>query len=302
MTDIIIIGGGTAGMSAAIYALRAGKSVLILEKEAFGGQIIYSHRVENYPGISRISGNDFASALFDQATDLGAEVSLEKAEKIIDLGKTKKVITDDGEHECKSVIIASGVKSRKLGAKGEEDLTGSGVSYCAVCDGAFYKDEDVAVIGGGNTALQDAVWLSGYCSKVYVIHRRDEFRGENSLVNALKAKDNVEFILSHVVEEIEGTDSVIGIKIKSTVTGEISRLDVKGVFVAVGQVPDNRAFEDTAELDGQGFIASDESCMTKTAGVFTAGDCRTKKVRQLTTAAADGATAALAACDYIDRL
>lgn len=300
MKDVIIIGAGTAGMTAAVYACRAGKSVLLLEKETFGGQIVYSHRVENYPSIKEISGMDFANNLFEQATALGAEVELEDVKEIRDSGTHKTVVTDDGEHEAKAVILATGVKSRKLGVENEEELTGRGVSYCAVCDGAFFKGNDVAVIGGGNTALQDAVLLSGYCNKVYLIHHRNEFRGEQKLVETLSKKDNVEFVLESVVSVITGETAVKSLTVKNVNTNNEREISLQGIFVAVGQKPDNKMFESLVELDESGFIKANESCKTKTAGVFVAGDCRTKEVRQLTTAASDGAVAALEAVKFID--
>lgn len=299
MTDVIIIGAGTAGLSAAIYACRAGKSVLVLEEEIVGGQIVYSDKVENYPGIKETTGMQFATGLLEQATELGAEIRLERVNEITDCGSCKIVVTDDGRYECKAVIIASGVKSKKLGAEGEDKFIGKGVSYCAVCDGAFYKNKDVAVVGGGNTALQDALLLSSYCRKVYLVHRRSAFRGEQKSAEALKAKENVSFVLDSVITEIGGEDSVSFAKIENVKTKEKSTVAVSGVFVAVGQKPSNEAFKAVADLDGQGFIVADESCRTKTDGIFAAGDCRTKSVRQLTTAAADGAVAALAACEFI---
>ncbi len=298
--DIVVIGGGTAGMTAAIYAKRAGKSVILLEQEGIGGQIVTSPNVENYPGIKQISGIEFAEALYTQAADLGAEITFEKAESVTKTGATFEIKTDMRTITAKSVIIATGAKSRPLGLEKEAELTGRGVSYCAVCDGAFFKGKDVAVIGGGSTALQDAQFLSAYCSKVYLVHRRDEFRGEEKTVAILREKENVEFVLSHTVEEIKGETAVTGIAVKSVKTGEISEISLSGIFVAVGQIPRNDEFKDLVELDSYGYVKAGEDCVTSTPGVFTAGDCRTKEVRQLTTAAADGAVAALAACQYAE--
>jgi thioredoxin reductase (NADPH) len=298
--DIVVIGGGTAGMTAAIYAKRAGKSVILLEQEGIGGQIVTSPNVENYPGIKQISGIEFAEALYTQASDLGAEIAFEKAESVTKICTTFEIKTDMRTIAAKSVIIATGAKSRPLGVAKESELTGRGVSYCAVCDGAFFKGKDVAVIGGGSTALQDAQFLSAYCSKVYLVHRRDEFRGEEKTVAILREKENVEFVLSHTVEEIKGESSVTGIAVKSVKTGEISEISLSGIFVAVGQIPRNDEFKDLVELDSYGYVKAGEDCVTSTPGVFTAGDCRTKEVRQLTTAAADGAVAALAACQYAE--
>jgi len=300
--DIVVVGGGTAGMTAAIYAKRAGKNVVLLEQEGIGGQIVTSPNVENYPGIKQISGIEFAEALYVQASDLGAEITFEKAESIISCDGKFEIKTDMRTITAGSVILATGAKSRPLGLEKESELTGNGVSYCAVCDGAFFRGMDVAVVGGGSTALQDALFLSAYCSKVYLIHRRDEFRGEEKTVAALREKSNVEFVLSTVVEAIKGENSVEGISVKNVKTGTVSEKSVSGIFVAVGQIPRNEEFASLVELDSYGYIKAGEDCVTSLPGVFAAGDCRTKEVRQLTTAAADGAVAALAACQYIDTL
>ena len=298
MYDIGIIGGGIAGMTAAIYGARAGKHVILLEGTGVGGQITLSSNVENYPGIRRISGNELAVTLKEQAESLGTEVKTANVNEIRDTEEGKLMITASEEILCRTVILASGQKHRKLGILGEDKLTGMGVSYCAVCDGAFFKGMDVAVVGGGSTALQDADYLSTYCNKVYLIHRRDEFRGEQHLVEALKEKENVEFILSHIVTEIRGDFMVEGIELEDKKNGEKLELKVDGVFVAVGQIPGNDRFRNIVELDDDGYIIAGEDCKTSTEGIYAAGDCRTKKVRQLITAAADGAVAALAACEY----
>lgn len=301
MYDIVIVGGGTAGMTAAIYGLRAGKKVLLIEGTAFGGQITLSPHVENYPGIVSMSGNEFAAALAEQAAGLGGELEYTKVTSIKKDGDNKIVVTEDGQIPCKSVILATGVTHRHLGVAREEELVGAGISYCAVCDGAFFKGSDVAVIGGGSTALQDAVFLSESCSHVYVVHRRDEFRGEEHLVKMLNARENVSFVLDSIVTEFLGSDGIEGIKVLNKKTGEKSELKVEGVFIAVGQKPNNEMFEDIVKLNEYGYILAAEDCMTSAPGVFAAGDCRTKEVRQLTTAAADGAVAAIAACKYIDK-
>lgn len=298
MYDIGIIGGGIAGMTAAIYGARAGKHVILLEGTGVGGQITLSSNVENYPGIRRISGNELAVTLKEQAESLGTEVKTANVNEIRDTEEGKLMITASEEILCRTVILASGQKHRKLGIPGEDKLTGMGVSYCAVCDGAFFKGMDVAVVGGGSTALQDADYLSTYCNKVYLIHRRDEFRGEQHLVEALKEKENVEFILSHIVTEIHGDFMVEGIELEDKKNGEKLELKVDGVFVAVGQIPGNDRFRNIVELDDDGYIIAGEDCKTSAEGIYVAGDCRTKKVRQLITAAADGAVAALAACEY----
>ena len=287
--DIVIVGAGTAGLTAAIYALRAGKSVLVTEGESFGGQITSSPRVENYPGIAHISGSEFADNLVSQAMELGASVELESVDKIVD-GKIKTVITDSNSYSCKSVIL-----------DGEEDLAGRGVSYCAVCDGAFYRGKNVAVVGGGDSALQSALFLSSYCKSVTLIHRRSEFRGEKALVKKIGEKENIKLLLNTQVIKLIGSDQLDGIKL-ATNDEEPHSIPMDGLFIAVGQMPNNEQFRNVADLDDYGYIVADESCQTRTPGVFTAGDCRTKSVRQLTTAAADGSVAALAACSYIDDL
>lgn len=298
--DIVIVGAGTAGLTAAIYALRAGKTVLVTEGEGFGGQITSSPRVENYPGIASVSGSEFADNLVSQAMELGADVELERVIKIVD-GKMKTVITDSNSYSCKAVILATGARHRPLGVDGESELAGRGVSYCAVCDGAFYKEKNVAVVGGGDSALQSALFLSSYCKSVTLIHRRDEFKGEKALVKKISERENIKTLMNTRVVKLIGGEELDGIKI-ATGDEEPYSIPLDGVFVAVGQMPDNEQFKDIADLDDYGYIAADESCKTKTAGVFVAGDCRTKEVRQLTTAAADGAVAALAACNYIDEI
>ena len=299
MYDIGIIGGGTAGMTAAIYGQRAGKKTIIIEGGVFGGQITSSPNVENYPGIASVSGSEFSMNLLDQAVKLGAETAMEQVTGIRDEGSVKVIETAGKEYPCRSVILATGVTHRHLGVPNEERLTGAGVSYCATCDGMFFRGRDVAVVGGGSTALQDAEFLSNYCRKVYLIHRRDEFRGEDSIVKRLESKENVEFILSATVRDIIGDQAVECLIVNSKKTGKEFKLDVSGVFIAVGQIPKNEIFADVVKLDADGFILAAEDCITSRPGLFAAGDCRTKEVRQLTTAAADGAVAALAACRYI---
>ena len=301
MYDIIIIGGGPAGLTAAIYGKRAGKSVLVIEKETFGGQITFSPKVENIPGFMPLSGNEFAEKLVEQALALGTDVEMTKAEKIKN-GKIKTVVTEDGDFEGKAVIIASGAKHRLLGAKGEQNFIGEGISFCAVCDGAFYKGQEVAVIGGGNSALQEALLLSDLCKKVTVVQNLDFLTGEQALIDQLDARENIEVITGTVVESFDGQDELSAITIKRLKDGKTSSLSVNGVFLAVGLEPQNQPFGSLAGLDERGYIISDERCKTKTDGIFTAGDCRTKKIRQVTTAAADGSIAALAACEYIDNL
>ena len=302
MYDIIVVGGGPAGLTAALYALRAGKSVLVIEKSTFGGQITWSPKVENYPAIPSVSGTELGDRLMAQAEAQGAEFELDEVISAELDGDVKRVKTDfGGEFEAKALIIAVGAKPRMLGLEREEELVGNGVCFCAVCDGAFYKNRPVAVTGGGNSALQDAVLLSDTCSKVYLIHRRATFRGEAKLVETLRSKDNVEFVLESSVTALHGENELSGITVTNK-DGASRDISVDGLFVAVGHAPDNGVFAQLMELDEAGYAASDESCLTKTRGVFVAGDCRRKAVRQLTTAAADGSAAALAACSYIDNM
>ena len=301
MYDIVIVGAGTAGLSAAIYGVRAGKSVLVLESATYGGQIINSPEVENYPGIAKTSGFEFATALYEQAEGLGAEIDFDAVVRVEKNGSDFIVYTEDREIPCHSVILATGAKNRPLGVEREEQMVGAGISYCATCDGAFFRGQRTVVVGGGNTALEDAEFLSNFCEKVYVVHRRDEFRGEQWLVNNLRKKENVEFVLDSVVTEIIGESRVEGVRIKNVKTDVMSELDVTGIFVAIGQMPDNKAFEALVELDRGGYIVGQEDCKTSCEGVFVAGDCRTKTVRQLATAAADGAVAGLAACEYVNK-
>lgn len=301
MYDIIIIGAGPAGLTSAIYALRADKKVLILEKGVFGGQITFSPQIENYPGYLSMSGNEFADKLIDQVVTMGADIEMETVKKIIDNGETKTVITDIGEHEAKAVIIATGVKHRQTGISNENSLVGKGISYCAVCDGAFFKDRKVAVLGGGNSALQEVVLLSGLCKKVYVIQNLDYLTGESKLIEKVKSAENVEIITGTVITALNGTDELESITLKTVADGSEYNLEIDGLFVAIGLEPDNANFGDVAALDDNGYFNSDENCLTGTDGIFVAGDCRKKSIRQITTATADGAVAALAACRYIDR-
>lgn len=301
MYDIIIIGGGPAGLTAAVYALRANKTVLVLEKGSFGGQITYSPKVENIPGFVSVTGNEFAEKLVEQALELGAEIEPTEVFSIRD-GEVKTVVTEDGDFEAKSVIIATGAKHRLLGVENEENLIGNGISFCAVCDGAFYKDEEVAVIGGGNSALQEAILLSDVAKKVYVVQNLDYLTGEKKLAEQLYSKENVEIITGSVVKEINGDEELESIVITKTADGQDRKIDVKGMFVAIGLIPQNAPFADVISLDSYGYADADESCATQTNGIFVAGDCRKKKIRQVATACSDGAVAALAACDYIDSL
>ena len=299
MYDIIVIGAGPAGMTAALYALRAEKSVLVIEKETFGGQITYSPKVENYPGFMQLSGNELADKMVEQILAHGAQIELDTVLGIEESDGCKVVKTEGGSFEGRAVIIATGAKHRHLGIEDEEKYIGEGISFCAVCDGAFYRGKTVAVIGGGNTALQDAVLLSDGCEKVYVIQNMPYMTGEKKLVSILEDKQNVSFIFNSVVDEIIGGDTIEAINIKDT-NGNITKIDIDGMFVAIGQAPENEAFRDNVELDERGYVIATEACTTRDPAIFVAGDCRTKMIRQVSTAASDGTIAALAACRYLE--
>lgn len=299
MYDILIVGGGTAGLTAAIYASRAGKTVLVLEGTGFGGQITSSPLVENYPAIPAVSGVDYAEALTAQAKALGAETRFGRVTGVNREGERFLLTAGKKTFEGRSLILATGAKHRKLGITGEDELTGRGVSYCAVCDGAFFKDRDTAVVGGGDSALQSALFLSGVARRVTLIHRRGEFRAQEAYVTAVKEKENITFALESRVTELHGEDRLTAVTVEDK-DGQRRELAVEGLFVAVGQEPDNGAFAALAELDEGGYFRAGEDCLTKTPGVFAAGDCRSKTLRQLTTAAADGSVAATAACRYLD--
>lgn len=301
MHDLVIIGAGPAGLTAAVYARRAGKSVAVLEKASFGGQITHSPKIENYPGFTEISGAELADRMTEQALFQGAEIELETVTGIEARGDGYCVITEDGEFPCKSVIIAAGAEPRPLGVARERELVGNGVYYCAVCDGAFQRDRVVGIVGGGNSALQEALLLADIVKKLYVIQNLDFFTGEEQMVQALRARDNVEILLGTVVEELIGEDELRAVRVRSN-SGEEKTIDLEALFVAIGRVPANEAFAQHALLDTAGYIEADENCLTKTPGIFVAGDCRRKAVRQLATAVSDGASAALAACRYIDAL
>ncbi len=302
MYDIILVGAGPAGLTAAIYARRANKTVLLLDKGAFGGQITFSPKVENFPGFDSISGSELADKLVEQALGQGAEVEIETVTEIKNLPDKKVVVTEDGEYEAKAVIVACGAKHRHLGLENEEKFIGEGISFCAVCDGAFFKDKTVALIGGGNSALQEAILLSETSKKVFVIQNLDFLTGEPQLQEILRKRENVEIILGTVVDSIKDGDSFSGITVKRVSDGAKTELGLDGMFVAIGLEPENEPFESVLDLDERGYIASGEDCLTKTDGIFVAGDCRAKAVRQVTTAAADGTIAAIAACRYIDSL
>lgn len=299
--DIIIVGAGTAGLTAAIYGRRAGKTVLVFEALNYGGQIINTLSIENYPCEPGISGFDYATKIYDQAINLGAEIKFEKVINIAIDGDIKIIKTAEGEYRAKAVILATGSENRKLGLEREQDLTGRGISYCATCDGAFFKNKVVAVAGGGNTALEDALYLSDVAKKVYIIHRRDSFRAEEALVSQIKTRSNVEMVLNANVTELLGEQMLTGVVVTFT-DGNKRTLDVDGLFVAVGRIPENQNFANLVELDNAGYVKAGEDCHTNIDGIFVAGDGRTKMVRQLVTAASDGAISANEAVKYINNL
>ena len=297
--DVIIIGGGPAGMTAAIYALRGGKSTLIIEKNNFGGQIANSPRVENIPGIKEISGLDFSSQLFDQISDLGVDFELEDVEGITKEGDIFTVKTNYGEHQGRTVIIATGVEHRHTGVAREEELIGKGISYCAVCDGAFYKGEEVVLIGDANTAMQYTLLLSNYCKKVTVVALFDHLFADQMLIDQVYSKPNVEVYFNKSLQEFVGEDEIKGLKFIDTQTKEPFDVNCKAVFICIGQVPNNKKYENLVKLDSRGFIEVNGSMETGTPGLYAVGDCTAKDVRQLATAFNDGAIAATNAIRYL---
>ena len=301
-TDIAIVGAGTAGMTAAVYAARAGKRVTVLEQLGFGGQIVSTSRVENYPGIVEISGAEFASNLAEQVLSFGADMEMESVERIEKVEGGFCLHTDSRQITAKSVILATGVRHRPLGLEREEELTGQGISYCAVCDGAFYKGKKIAMVGGGNSALQEAILLSELCEHVTIIQNLDFLTGEKKLCDIIATLPNVDVLYGRTVTGLVGDDTLTAIEITKTATGEKEIFPLEGLFVAIGLEPENTAFQNLVELDKVGYIVSDERCLTSTPGIYTAGDCRTKGIRQVSTAIADGTAAALAAIRYIDSL
>ncbi len=300
MYDIVIVGAGPAGLTAAIYGVRSRKKVLVLEANSYGGQIVTTADIENYPAYAHISGYDFATNLYNQAKDLGAEIKFEKVIDINNLKDHKEVITEKKTYKTQTIILATGSDNRKLGLEGEDELLGKGLSYCATCDGNFYKKKDVAVAGGGNTALAEALYLSNICSKVYLIHRRDSFKGEDILVHKLEKKDNVEFIYNSSVTKLNGIRKLKSIEITDN-EGSTRQLDVEGLFVAIGRIPENQNFAKLIDLDENGYVIASEDCHTNVPGIFVAGDNRVKSLRQLVTAEADGAVAAVEATKFITK-
>lgn len=302
MHDIIVIGGGPAGMTAALYALRNNKSVLILEKEAFGGQIATSPRLENYPTIESISGSEWADRLFEQITNLGAEFELEDVESVEKIDNIFHVKTNYGEHEALAVIVANGVKPRKMGLPNEDDLVGKGVSYCAVCDGPFYKGKEIYLIGDANTALQYALLLSGYCPKVHMLTLFDKLFGDQILIDRVLQTENIDIRHNLLLKKlVEKDGELVAIELEDTISKEKVKFETNNCFIAIGQVPQNEFLESLIKLN-KGFIETDEAMRTSIPGLFAAGDTRVKENKQVITACSDGATAAMSAVKYINTL
>ena len=299
MFDIIIIGGGPAGLTASIYALRAKKKVLLIEGNSIGGQIASSPRVDNFPGFKSISGAELGERLFDQATELGIEFEFANVIAVSQNNNSNIIQTDNGVFESKAIIVATGAKHRHLGVENEEKLIGNGVGYCVVCDGEFYSGKDVAVVGGGNSALQSAIYLSNICKSVTILQNLDFLTGEESLIDEVASKDNVSSRLGVVVSKLIGEEALQQVEI-SDKNNAREIINVDGLFVSIGQVPQNEIFRNLVELDDRGYIIASENCVTSNESIFVAGDCRTKNIRQVTTAVADGTVASIAACSYID--
>ena len=297
--DIAIVGGGPAGMTAALYAARSGKSVILFEGEVLGGQILPTRKIENYPALPEVDGYTFADGLTKQITALGVNIVSAAVTNVKQAENGFLLTTSKEEYSSSTVILATGLKHRKLGLAGEESFIGQGISFCATCDGMFFRRREVAVVGGGNTAVQDALVLSEYCSRVYLIHRRAELRAERSLAEQMLAKENIEFIGETVIEELQGEGVLQSLTLRNVTTGAVEYLPVAALFEAVGQLPQNAAFADLVELDEDGYFITDNACRTSCPGVFAAGDACRKTVRQLTTAVADGTVAALSAVEYL---
>lgn len=303
MYDIIVVGGGPAGLTAALYSVRAGKNVLVLEKANYGGQMALSPRIENYLGYAKISGYDLSEMIFKQVEAAGAELLDEEVLSILEKDNIKTVKTDGGEYQSKAVIIATGMRHRELGVKNESEYSGNGISYCAACDGAFYKDKCVAVVGGGNSAVQEALYLCDICKSVTVLQNLPSLTAENKLCEQLKKRKNIRFLFNTVITEFTGDgEKLTGVIAENTDTKTASEMTFDGVFIAIGFEADNDIFKGLITLDNENFILSDDEMKTDKGGIFTAGDCRAKKIRQITTAMADGTTAAFSACKYVDEL
>ncbi|MBQ9072836.1 MAG: thioredoxin-disulfide reductase [Bacilli bacterium] len=302
MYDIIIIGAGPAGMTAAIYAKQARKNVLVLEKEVYGGQILKADKVKNYPGFEEISGFEYSTKLYNQIKSLDVDVKIEEVLQIKNNEKFKEIITNKNSYKTKSIIIATGAESRKLGLNNEDKLIGKGISYCATCDGMFFKNKEVAIYGGGNNAIDDALYLSNIASKVYVIYRRKDFKFDSMNLDKLKEKNNVEFVLNSNIVNINGNEKLENISIKNNDTEETIELNIDGLFIAIGRIPVSSMCDNLIDLNDKGYVISNETCKTNIEGIFVAGDIRTKEIRQLTTACSDGTVAALNSCKYLNKL
>lgn len=298
MTDVLIIGAGPSGLTAALYALRAGLKVTVIEKKVYGGQVAITNKIENYPGFNEISGIELSNSIFNQVTKLGCEFIFEEVVKVDLKGNVKRVITKTKEICSKSVIIANGLKRRKLGCSGEDEFEGKGVSYCATCDGSLFKGKKVCVVGGGNTALEDALYLSNICESVILIVRREESRAETYLIESIKSKDNVTCEMGKRVDSIQGDKIVKSVNIVDK-NNDIKKIDVSGVFISIGYEPDNSIYKNELNLDENNYFISNEDCLTNIEGVFVAGDCRKKFLRQIVTAVADGAVAAAQASKFL---
>ena len=301
MYDIIIIGAGPAGMTAAIYASQARKNVLLLEKEVYGGQILKADKVKNYPGFEEISGYEYSTKLYNQVKSLNPDIKFEEVLQIKNSNNIKEVITNKNCYKGKSIIIATGAQSRKLGLNNEDKLIGKGISYCATCDGMFFKDKVIAITGGGNNAIDEALYLSDIASKVYVIYRRNEFKFESINLEKLKQKDNVEFLLNSNIIDIKGIDKLESITILNNISKEEKKLNIDGLFIAIGYIPVSSMCDNLVNLDDKGYIIALEDCKTNIDGIFACGDIRIKDIRQLTTACSDGTVAALNACKYLSK-
>lgn len=299
MNDVIIIGAGVAGLTAAIYARRSGLSVLVFDKNIYGGQLVNSNIIENYPGFDEISGVDLALNIYNQAIKQGVDIKLENVKEVFLDEPIKRIFTNKSEYEARAVIISNGVNRRKLKCKGEDEFRGRGVSYCATCDGNFFKDREVAIVGGGNTSLEESIFLSNICKKVSLIYRGEQLKGENALIKSVESKENVDIICNTVVSEICGRENVSHLMLKSLNTNEEYKLQVSGIFIAIGFEPSNSMFKPSVDIDDKGYIVSNEECKTNVDGVFVAGDTRSKSLRQIVTAESDGATAAVQAAKYL---
>ena len=298
MYDVIVIGAGPAGLTSALYLGRANKNVLVLEAKSYGGQIVNANKIKNYPGIEEISGYDFSTNLYNQVKKLGIDI---KYETVLRIKEDKTVVTNNEEYKTKAIIIATGSENRKLNIEKERDFVGKGVSYCATCDGNFYKEKVVAVNGGGNTALEDALYLSDIAKEVYLIHRREKFRGENTYLEDVRKKNNIKLILNATISSLNGSDRLESITIKDKDDKE-QVIKVDGLFIAIGQEPKNEIFSNVVDLDSRGYIIATDDVHTKTSGIYVAGDARVKNLRQLTTAVSDGSIAATVAIKEMNKL